>query len=591
MVNYASLALGKMNRTLEAVTMLERCLRLDTSYTPAYLVLAKLHSPPVAARLLYHVTRLLPNSPDYQARIMGSKLKDEEILHYIETEPIPSDAESIDGLEDEESSPSNLTEPPDLDEISDVLPLQNDFSLTEFDHDYCLFPSPMELIGFGAKQSGKRYTPTTKTEMEVFLGINILMGIKRLPSYRDYWSSEPDLNDPFISKLMPVNRFSWLLGNLHLNDNAFLPRKGDQDYDKLYKLRPFLNAIADNFRSNFIPGQVMAVDESMIKFKGRSSLKQYLPKKPIKRGYKLWMLADKSGYIVEFEVYTGKVGEMTQHDLGPTVVKNLTQRFQGKHQTVYIDNYFVSYLMEDLKSMDINACGKVQAGRKNLPVFKDTKEMDRGDYDWRVSDGGVTAIKWIDNKEVLFLSNFHDPLEITTVKRRMKDGSRVDVNCPTAVQDCNMNMNCVDKFDQMKALYEISRKSHKWWHRIFFYFVDAAIVNAYAIHNCLPVPRLDMKTFRRQVMFGLVSEKYVAAGTRAVNTPPNWKNRVPDAIRKTGSSHQPVKSTRRRCGVCSTKKKQVLTSWLCNVVPDAPRTQRERRDSLQHWEPCTCTAE
>ncbi|KAG8305397.1 hypothetical protein J6590_070707 [Homalodisca vitripennis] len=57
----------KMNRTLEAVTMLERCLRLDTSYTPAYLVLAKLHSPPVAARLLYHVTRLLPNSPDYQA--------------------------------------------------------------------------------------------------------------------------------------------------------------------------------------------------------------------------------------------------------------------------------------------------------------------------------------------------------------------------------------------------------------------------------------------------------------------------------------------------------------------------------------------
>ncbi|KAG8268429.1 hypothetical protein J6590_025741, partial [Homalodisca vitripennis] len=84
---------------------------------------------------------------------MGSKLKDEEILRYIETEPIPSDAESIDGLEDEESSPSNLTEQPDLDEISDVLPLQNDFSLTEFDHDYCLIPSPMELIGFGASET------------------------------------------------------------------------------------------------------------------------------------------------------------------------------------------------------------------------------------------------------------------------------------------------------------------------------------------------------------------------------------------------------------------------------------------------------
>ncbi|XP_054291044.1 protein O-mannosyl-transferase TMTC1-like [Macrosteles quadrilineatus] len=57
----------KMNRTAEAVKMLEACLRLDTSYSPAYLVLAKLHSPPIAAKLLYHVTRLLPNSPDYQA--------------------------------------------------------------------------------------------------------------------------------------------------------------------------------------------------------------------------------------------------------------------------------------------------------------------------------------------------------------------------------------------------------------------------------------------------------------------------------------------------------------------------------------------
>ncbi|KAG8337265.1 hypothetical protein J6590_028060 [Homalodisca vitripennis] len=32
------------------------------------------------------------------------------------------------------------------------------------------------------KQKGKRYTPTTTEEMDVFLGINILMGIKKLPS-------------------------------------------------------------------------------------------------------------------------------------------------------------------------------------------------------------------------------------------------------------------------------------------------------------------------------------------------------------------------------------------------------------------------
>jgi hypothetical protein len=51
----------------------------------------------------------------------------------------------------------------------------------------------------------------------------------------------------------------------------------------------------------------MAVDESMVPFKGRSSIKQYLPMKHVKRGYKIWCLADsKTGFINHFEVYAGK---------------------------------------------------------------------------------------------------------------------------------------------------------------------------------------------------------------------------------------------------------------------------------------------
>ena len=61
----------------------------------------------------------------------------------------------------------------------------------------------------------------------------------------------------------------------------------------------------------------------MIKFKGRSSLKQFLPNKPIKSGYKVWMLADKSGYCVKFDLYTGKTDKVTTI-LGEKVVNYLT---------------------------------------------------------------------------------------------------------------------------------------------------------------------------------------------------------------------------------------------------------------------------
>ena len=40
---------------------------------------------------------------------------------------------------------------------------------------------------------------------------------------------------------------------------------------------------------------------------GRSAMKQYLPKKPVRRGFKLWVVADSSnGYFLDVDVYVGR---------------------------------------------------------------------------------------------------------------------------------------------------------------------------------------------------------------------------------------------------------------------------------------------
>lgn len=64
-----------------------------------------------------------------------------------------------------------------------------------------------------------------------------------------------------------------------------------------------------------MPTECVALDESMVKFKGRSSIQQYMPKKPVKRGYKIWMLADQSGYAWNFQIYTGKENNNTEKSL------------------------------------------------------------------------------------------------------------------------------------------------------------------------------------------------------------------------------------------------------------------------------------
>jgi hypothetical protein len=56
---------------------------------------------------------------------------------------------------------------------------------------------------------GNNPKPAFLNEMKQFLGTNILMGIKKCPIYRDYWSSISEMRNPYISSIMPVNRFGW----------------------------------------------------------------------------------------------------------------------------------------------------------------------------------------------------------------------------------------------------------------------------------------------------------------------------------------------------------------------------------------------
>lgn len=424
-----------------------------------------------------------------------------------------------------------------------------------------------------SQKTAKPYIQTNIQELKTFFGINLLMGIKRSPSYRDYWSSSPDLHDQYISSLMTVNRFGWLLSSLHINNNVLMPKRGETGYDKLYKIRPFLTMIKQNFQTYYNPERVVAVDESMIKFKGRSTIKQYMPKKPIKRGYKVWSLVDKKGYLWNFDMYVGKVGDTVQKDLGGSVVKNLSLPIQNKNHCLYMDNYFTSVpLLNYLKIKGIHACGTVNSSRKHLPKMKPDSALKIGDYDWEISDKNcVSIVKWKDKRIVNLLSNFHDPKNVTQVKRRAKDGTQSMVPCPLVLHDYNNNMNCVDKFDQNKKSYQIDRKSQKWWHRIFFFFFDSAIVNSRILYNEITKESMSMKDFRRQVSRELVAKTLVEKRRSSSDSPITPKNlkkgspSVPKEVRIEQSAHQPKRSTRRRCNNCSSKAKEVRTDWVCSI--------------------------
>ena len=143
-------------------------------------------------------------------------------------------------------------------------------------------------------------------------------------------------------------------------------------------------------------------------------------------------------------MYLGKKGN-TKFGLGESVILSLYQKLKDTHCFVFFDNFFTSpALLVKLLEMGIYATDTVRADRNNIPVLKHGKEIKRSEHDW-LSSNHLSAIKWMDNKSVILLSNYFNPKETQQIERRVKGSKdKVKVTCPSAIQEYNQFMAGVD---------------------------------------------------------------------------------------------------------------------------------------------------
>ena len=109
------------------------------------------------------------------------------------------------------------------------------------------------------------------------------MCYNHVPNQSDFWSKNDSLGNTFIKKAISRNRFQILASKMYFNH----PAKPD-DASKLYYVEELVQCFKHTFSKAMSESTFHKIDESMAKFKGKSSLKQYLPLKPIKRGIKIW---------------------------------------------------------------------------------------------------------------------------------------------------------------------------------------------------------------------------------------------------------------------------------------------------------------
>ena len=290
------------------------------------------------------------------------------------------------------------------------------------------------------------------------------MGLIRLPELEDYWKTSWVAEVLFFSCTMPRNHFELVFWVLHASHSTGPLKKID-------KVRLFVEKILAKFQAIYTPTRELAVDETMLKFRGRFVGKQYMPKKPTKWGIKCFSLADSSnGYTINALPYTGRetLDEAnSQYQALPQpaqVVLHILEPYldQGRH--VFTDRYYTCIpLAQTLKSRGTTITGTVIKNRADLPnEIRGWFQLGSGEV-MAFRDGDLLALAWgaaRKKKPVIMLSTECSAKSVAVAARQ--SGSEPQTK-PVIVHTYmyNQQMNGVDIADQHAVYYSLLRKTVK----------------------------------------------------------------------------------------------------------------------------------
>ena len=256
-------------------------------------------------------------------------------------------------------------------------------------------------------------------------------------------------------------------------------------------------------------------------------MKQYMPMKPTKHGYKVWCPCSPNGMTNDCEVYEGSTGQSRETNLSTAVVLRLAKHIYDKGHHLFYDNYFLSIdLAEELLQHRTYCCVTTRSNRKKYPAVLKGVELERGQHISQTV-GHVHCFVWKDKKNIDFVQTICDPSETGAVMRKNKDGSRTAVSCLLPIKIYE-KMGGVDLAECKRQVYSCSRKSKKLWHRLFYFFLDVSVVNVHILETELPhSARRSHKDFRIKLareMMVLHSSRKRKARSSVDSVPPSVRS-------------------------------------------------------------------
>jgi hypothetical protein len=430
-----------------------------------------------------------------------------------------------------------------------------------FFDDHVLETFVMQTNACAERKSVARWKTLTVAEFLKFIGVLILIGLKRVPVIRSLWE-KGIYYCAVVNETISRNRFEAILSCLQWIDPAFSKAELAEKnrVDPFWSVDTLVAYLASKSSSLYDLCQSCDGDEQAIPTKGRHRCRCYNCNKPAKFHFKMYCLnCSATGYMYNFFLYKGKDERRPEGQTATMYpILRLTEDPALHHlgHVVYGDNWYTSLpLIRALRDRGIQYVGTVKSRVKGLPkqslYLKGKKRTAaataataagqvpmakklRGDMDQlETTSLGDTIYftAWQDTKPVHLLATFNcgrDTVvrKVINKKRRAGEPCTMElkkVTRPAIIGAYNRGMGGTDMIDQKIAYYRIRLRCRRWKTKIYAHMINAMLCNAHILYKQdftleRSHPHFTLKDFMESVMYDLISSDSSVEPDRAIST-------------------------------------------------------------------------
>ncbi|XP_049813951.1 piggyBac transposable element-derived protein 3-like [Schistocerca nitens] len=133
--------------------------------------------------------------------------------------------------------------------------------------------TPKEIFEKLMNENIRVYSERNFEEVKVFVRFLLFAGYHKLPAEKLHWSEDEDVGIPIIKTAMSRNKYQKLKTLLHFQDNDLA---NENKHNRGFRIRPLLKMINESFKKFGIFEENLSIDKLIVKYYGRSGLKQFI---------------------------------------------------------------------------------------------------------------------------------------------------------------------------------------------------------------------------------------------------------------------------------------------------------------------------